>query len=58
MADAGLEPVVTAAVVWNSYHTANHRRMLKKEEKAKVVAAVWGDRIDSIHCRASYFASE
>ena len=26
------------------------------EEKAKVVAAVWGDKIVSILCHASYFA--
>ena len=28
------------------------------EEKAKVVAASWGDRITSIPCRASYFATK
>ena len=30
----------------------------KTEEKAKVVASVWGDRTHSIPCRASYFAYE
>ena len=38
---------------WN---TSNYRRKTKTEEKAKVVAAVWGDRIDLIPCRDSYFA--
>ena len=33
-----------------------HRRSIVKEEKAKVVATVWRDRIDSIHCPAIYFA--
>ena len=31
-----------------------HRRRIKTEEKANVVAAVWG--IEFIPCRASYFA--
>ena len=29
-----------------------------KEDKAKVVAAVWGERIYSISCRTSYFAQD
>ena len=29
-----------------------------KEDKAKVVAAVWGERIYSIPCRTSYFAQD
>ena len=32
------------------------RRRMKTEEKAKVVASVWGERIYSIPCRASCFA--
>ena len=35
---------------------SNHRRMINTEEKAKVVASVWGVRIYSILCCASYFA--
>ena len=34
----------------------DHRRKFYTEEKAKVVAAAWGDRFYSIPCRASYFA--
>ena len=35
----------------------NHRRRIKTEEKAKVVAAAWGTAlIDSIPCHPSYFA--
>ena len=33
-----------------------HRRRSHTEEKAKVVAAAWGDRIYWIPCRASYLA--
>ena len=33
----------------------NHRRMIYTEEKAKVIAAVWGNRIYSIRCSAGYF---
>ena len=29
-----------------------------KEDKAKVVAAVWGERIYSIPCRTSYFSQD
>ena len=32
-----------------------HRRRINTEEKAKVVAAVWGNKTVSIPCRASYF---
>ena len=32
----------------------NHRRRIKTEEKANVVAAAWGAKIDSIPCRTSY----
>ena len=31
--------------------------MKETEAKAKVVASVWGDRIYSVPCWASYFAS-
>ena len=33
-----------------------HRRRINTEEKVKVVAAVWGDRMDSIPCRTGYFS--
>ena len=33
-----------------------HRRRIYTEEKAKVVAAEFGDRIYKIPCHASYFA--
>ena len=33
-----------------------HRRRIMTEENAKVVAHFWGDRIDSIPDRPSYFA--
>ena len=36
--------------------SSQYRRRVNTEEKAKVVAAAWGGRIDSIPCRASYFA--
>ena len=32
-----------------------HRRRIKTEEKAKAVAAGWGDRIAAILCYTSYF---
>ena len=38
------------------FDSTNHRRRINTEEKAKVVAASWGDRIYSNPCLASYFA--
>ena len=35
-----------------------HIRRIKTQEKEKVVTSVRGDRIFSISCRASYFASD
>ena len=35
----------------------NHRRRIYTEEKEKVVAAVWAERIYQIPCRAIYFAT-
>ena len=32
------------------------RRRIKTEEKAKVVAAVWGTEFDLFPCHTSYFA--
>ena len=38
------------------YETVDHSRRIELEEKAKVVASVWGGKICSISCRASCFA--
>ena len=35
-----------------------HSRRIKREEKAKVVAAVWGKELIQISCRSSYFEPE
>ena len=41
---------------WKNHgESLSHRRRIKTEEKAKVVASVWGDPIYSIPCRASCF---
>ena len=55
---------VTSSLSTSTYSNSNcptdrgvgHRKRIKTEEKAKVVASVWGVRIYSSPCRASCFA--
>ena len=47
----------TVIVCTYIFNRVKYRRRMETEEKAKVVGAVWGDRIYSISCRASCFAS-
>ena len=41
-----------------SLFTIEETRKLNAEEKAKVLAAVWGTEFIQILCRASYFAKD
>ena len=43
-------------VTFSLFKAVSHRRRIKTEEKALVVAFVWGGRLYSVPCRASYFS--